>query len=289
MSIDPQFERYLRSWMDEGTETMSDRVRDTVLEAFPTTAQRRPVFGVARRSFRMQIYRYAMVAAAAAMAAIIGMNAVNSVGRPRPTPSVVPTPAPSIGLEGLALAPWGNEFHNLEAERYVTGRPFPIPVSFQAPRNWLLLGQSPHVVWTGVFRQDAGVAFWTPENVYVDPCDIEAGLLDPPLGRSAADFIEALRSLPGMRVTAPVQTSVDGHPAIGVTLTAPDTSECNAGNAKLWYSRSYSETAYPHITYRILAVDVNGQRLVIAGWTFPDTDPRAAARVEAVMSSVELD
>ena len=131
------------------------------------------------------------------------------------------------------------------------------------------------------------VTFQIVENVVADPCSDQetAVLLDPPVGPSVDDLVEAISSLEGYEATAPVDITVSGFQGKEFTLTAPDTEGCTATWATA--DRTTGMGAGEVNLLRIL--DVDGERVMIAGAYHPETSPDdAVAILEQVMDSVQI-
>ena len=73
MSTDHDVTRIVRSWLEEGTTVIPDRVLDTVLDQVPTTHQRR-LWWPARRfpTVNSSALRIGLVAAVLIVAAVVG-------------------------------------------------------------------------------------------------------------------------------------------------------------------------------------------------------------------------
>jgi hypothetical protein len=104
--------RIVRSWLEDGVTALPDRILDAVLEQVSVIPQRRP-WWLARRPFSMSnAVRIALVAAAAAIVAVIGVTLLQpsgGVGGPSPSdsPSRSPLPSPSQDAGILGLPPEG--------------------------------------------------------------------------------------------------------------------------------------------------------------------------------------
>jgi hypothetical protein len=108
MSIDRDTTHVVRSWLDDGVTALPDRVLDAVLKEVSVTPQRRPWWLAWRPSIMSNAVRIALVAAAAAVVAVVGISLLQpsgGVGRPTtsesPSPSHFPSPAGSAGIIGL--------------------------------------------------------------------------------------------------------------------------------------------------------------------------------------------
>jgi hypothetical protein len=100
VSTDRDVERIVRSWMDEGVTQLPDRVLDLVLDQVPSTPQRR-TWWPARRFQTLNTYaRFGLVAAAAVLAAAVGIGIYgSSVGH---GPESTPTPSPSASASPVS-------------------------------------------------------------------------------------------------------------------------------------------------------------------------------------------
>ena len=129
MSTDHDVTRIVRSWLEEGTTVVPDRVLDGVLEQIPTTHQRR-AWWPARRFPIMNnmVLRVGLAAAAVILIALLGMRLLpgTQVGGPGPTatPTFAPTPIPALKSQ-----------ESLKG-RYSVNSGLPEEVSVSVPSGW---------------------------------------------------------------------------------------------------------------------------------------------------------
>lgn len=64
-----------------------------------------------------------------------------------------------------------------------------------------------------------GFGLRTAESVYIDPCNLTAGELDPPIGPSVDDPISALSILHEFQVSAPMDVAVGAFRGKEIELT----------------------------------------------------------------------
>ena len=113
MSTDLDTARIVRSWLEEeGRTTLPDWIRDGVMDRLPATPQRRSR-GTAWRFLTMPTAAKTAIAAAAVILVAVGAFALlprdSGPGTPSPSPTTVPTSAPTIlsteGIKSLRNGP----------------------------------------------------------------------------------------------------------------------------------------------------------------------------------------
>ena len=131
MSTDRDVTRIVRSWLDEGTNVLPDRVLDAVLDQLPATPQRRATWLARRFAPMNNTFRAAAVAAVILLAILVTINLLPGLGvggpkataTPEPTATAVPTAtaAPSSGVAGacdlITAAEAGQALHLSAAVR----------------------------------------------------------------------------------------------------------------------------------------------------------------------------
>jgi hypothetical protein len=140
------------------------------------------------------------------------------------------------------------------------------------------------------------LSFWSPANVYADPCD-DASLPDPPIGPTVADFVAALDAQAGT-VLEPLSSPTvgGGHPSTAfVVRPAPGIDATCSSVLKLWQAgdraTSYRaiDTTDPSDGTRevIWIVDVDGARLVIDA-SYRTSDPVESAEITEILDSISF-
>ena len=118
----------------------------------------------------------------------------------------------------------------------------------------------------------------------MDPCDASKG--DQEFGDGAGDLARALARLPGLTVWGPSESSIDGHPAIAVTLTAPEAmSHCKEWEILGPPDRHW---LFPHERNRLWVVELAGGRLLISAETFSDLDTATLKEQIRIVKSIEF-
>jgi hypothetical protein len=274
--LDPDLERRVRTWLRDGVDTIPDHVFDAVVDRMPATRQRRigawpPNPGTTRM----------LVAAAAVLVlavTLVGLLIGTNVGDD--------DDATWHRLPSVHEAP-------LEAGRLLIDEPFPVRIGLSMPQGWIGLPIRETLAQIGRESGGAGIMFTVVEGLYADPCHNDAGLIDPPVGPAADDLAVALARLPGVAVAGPSDTTIDGVPAVALTITAPAvfegcTTEPQAPMFKLWGVPEW-HWLEPGERNRLWIVDVDGTRLVISAEEFEDSSPLALAELNGIVSSIDLD
>ncbi len=109
MSTDRDTTRIVRSWLDEGTTAIPDRVLDAVLDQVPTTPQRRPLWPAWRIREMNNPLKLAIAAVAVVVVAIVAITLLPGSGGvggpgPLPTPSESVTPTSNVSPSASNLS-----------------------------------------------------------------------------------------------------------------------------------------------------------------------------------------
>jgi hypothetical protein len=304
MSTDPDVTGIVRSWLDDGAMALPDRVLDVVLDQLPTTPQRRAHRPAWRFPNMTAPIRFAVAAAAAiglfaAVGSIVlprttgpgGPNLVS--GSPSPAPSAIPFPGPG------ALAP------GMYQGQMATGLPGQWTVT--VPDGW---EQFYEILWADVdgvsdYTKLGGpgeVAFgwWSVANVFADPCHWKDSLADPPVGPTVDDLVTAFLGQVGVVGSGPTDVTFAGLPAKRIELAVPAdlaVSTCDDGYYWQFVAPGDSVTSHPDPTQRdasgrisvMYIMDIDGARLVMNTWHYPETSASHLAELEAMLASVRID
>jgi DNA-binding beta-propeller fold protein YncE len=180
---------------------------------------------------------------------------------------------------------------------FVVDAPFAKPFTALRPQGW-------KVNWVdapgGVaMNTDRGgeVRVFVPVNAYADACESTEGQMDPPVGPSVDDLVEALTHVPGFRVVRPVtDIEIDGHQGkvfdLESTLILGDCPDDGLWLPLWTYQGADAETfAGPGSNFhqRIAVLDVGGTRVLVETWTFSDTPIEVIRQTEAVFESIDFE
>ncbi len=142
------------------------------------------------------------------------------------------------------------------------------------------------------------INFFDVANIYADPC--QWALLDPPVGPTVDDLASALADSPVFQATGARDVTVDGFEGKYIEFTVPDydEDECRRGRFGLWKEdgpggvgtgiRPNLWAQSPDQHNQVWILDVDGTRLVILAWTFPDTSARDRADIDEILDSIQI-
>ena len=231
---------------------------------------------------------------AIAVIATISIAACSSGASDKPTTAdtregTVSTTASSPTLPTATVGPGrGTAFFSVQ--------PDPVPVTFTMPAGW--------EVWDLWFvaksdaDQEFGLMFFVVANIYADGC--QWVLSDPPVGPTVDDLVSAWANVPGLAATAPVDITVDGYAGKQIELTVPDygETECKESKFGLWQDDGPPETRAgsqpnrwaqgPNQHSQLWILDVDGTRVVIEAFSFPDTSPQDRAALDEMLASIQI-
>lgn len=281
--------RIVESWLEDGVTQLPDRVLDEVERQLPATHQRRAGW-LARRFPVMNntTLRYGIAAAVVVIAALVGIRFLPSdVGGPGPTstptaePTPISTPAPLGSRE--SMAPGDYAVPGFRAEITVA-----VPSGgWSSNGNWVLAAPATD--------PDNGITirFYTIPNLAVDPLSHAAGNLDPPVGPTVDDLVEAIVAHPGWIASEPTDITIDGRDGQLVTITIPVDGALPAdGDGQFYFYAGPAEGGIygwlPGQTFDWYIVDVDGERLIIDAFHYPDASAADLAAQRAVVESVQF-
>lgn len=292
----------LDAWMDEGPTVAPQRIAEATSAEIRTTGQRRASWWPAWRFSEMNSYaKLALVAAAAVIVAVVGINLLprggGTGGDATPTPSASPTaqatpsPTPADNPAMGTLEP-GTRYHAIRGSVAFT---FAVPTT-----GWSSDGQ----FWfTGHAesgsREETILFFAAPGGtpaVFDDPC---AHQTLQEFDASLAGNAEAFASIPGTElVSGPSDVTVDGRPGKVAEIVVPDDVGCVNSEFWLTYDADCPEitvecTIYPSWlgeTRRAWHVDVDGTIFQItAEIRHPDASATLDAEIQQIVDSIRFE
>jgi hypothetical protein len=205
-------------------------------------------------------------------------------------PSIAPVPAPSSA--GNELLP--NQL-GLEKGRYWIGVG-QMRVSLAVPRGWDVWRGGGGIIdprHSGNWPSGTGIGLYQVADVYADPCRWERGMM-PSIGPSAADLAAALARQPDRAATSPTDVELDGFSGKMVRLHVPsdvDFSDCSqdgfrgVGEFRSWPGRFHQGGGQVD---EVWLLDVEGERLVIDAWWFPQTSADERVKVIDIVESIRI-
>ncbi len=228
--------------------------------------------------------RIAMAAAAVVAVAGIAFVIARSDDDKDLSPAAPPTVAPTT-VAPTTVAP-RTETGSFSAVAVVPAFTSIVPDGWGVFGGWL------------VNTDRAGVAFMKVTNIYADPC--QWVLVDPPVGPTVDDLISAWANVPGFNATAAVDVTVDGYVGKQIEFTVPDykEDECKQNKFGLWQddgspaTRTGSQPNFwaqgPNQHNQLWILDVDGTRVVIDAFSFPDTSPQDRVALDEVLASIQI-
>ena len=297
MTNDPELTRAVHAFLEDGVDRMPDRVYRGAMDAVPSTRQRRESRSQLRLAPLAPLARAGGYAAAIVIVALGGIAFLThqpGVGTVTPTPSptpIVSSPPSSLPtggpVTGMAVGT------PLGAGTYEVGAPFAMPFSLSLPDSSRFFGvdagsanfgidQAPNV------NDGARINLLLPEAVFPDPCHVTGS----PLPVSTTDqLVTALRSMRGFTATAPVSTTVAGHPARSFVITNTidtATAACTRGLMlpMFTYLGNADGAATNGGTRQVLwVVDVDGTPLIVVGDNWGDA---GRAALDGLVATIRL-
>ncbi|MBA2634325.1 MAG: hypothetical protein H0U86_15230 [Chloroflexi bacterium] len=294
MTRDDDFIGHLEGYLDEyeGSTPLPNEVRDAIRSRL-TSTQQRPAWWPARRFPEMNnSAKLALGAAAVVVAAFLGIRFLLpggvGLGGPGPTPTPTPTPVPVLdGQSNL-----GGRYRvdtNLPVDVTVA---LPAGEGWSAGSNWVAIGPKGNDAPDGM-----AIRFYTAGdqfNLFNEPLSASDGVLDPPVGPTVDDLVQAIVSHPAWTATEPTDISVDGYAGQLVQLTIPlDADLSPTGNDRfLLFDDGLGGQVWgwqPGQTHAIHIVDIDGERVIIEAFSYPGTSAEDLAAQQAVVDSVQFE
>lgn len=292
MSTDRDVTRIVRSWLNEDRHEDAGSVLNTVLAEIETTPRRRSSWLARRFPDMNNMIRLGLAAAAVVIIAVIAINLLP--GTPAPGSGPTPTPEPAAVEPTATFLPLGDR-ELLAAGRYrVLGAGIgPIEVSVEVPAGW---SSSANWVVIGPLGNDEpdgmAIRFYTIPNLAANPLSRADGNLDPPVGPAVDDLVQAIVTHPGWTASESTDITIDGHAGQLVSITIPLDAELPA-DGTFYLSTDPSGGGIwgwaPGQTFDWYIVDVDGQRLIIDAFHYPDTSAEDLTAQRAVVESVQFD
>jgi hypothetical protein len=281
MSTDRDVTRIVRSWLDEGVTQLPDRVLDAVLDQVPTTPQRRALWPPWRFPSVNNTMKIALAVAAVVVLAIIGIGVLlpkdNGVG-----PSVTtPTPSPQV-LPATT--------DQLEPGRYRVRSNTPVPFTVTVPAGWTTTEGFVIKDWEG--PREVAFTSWVITHVFGNGCHTQGTIVE--VGPTVDDLANALASQENRDTSGPTDVTLAGYSGKRVELFVPaDWDDADCPWVRNWPEVGGSDNggwrARPGQTDVVYILEVDGKRVVISTWHFPDTPEADITELEGIIASIRFE
>ncbi len=233
MTQQRDIERLLDDWFSDGPSAVPDRVIDIVADRLERQPQR-PAWRLHWREIHVN-RTFGVVATAAAVIAIVlmgfsllGGGGSPSVGGPAASPTTSSTSAPTPAATSTPRvtptpAPTSAALGQLPAGTFVT-HAFPYRATYTVPAGW----ENPADWDTGfVIRptsatSDSGIDGWTGMAI-LSQADGCPDVNEPGRGHAAADFVDFLKTNPGLKTSKPTSISIGGLQGTMIDLAVAPT------------------------------------------------------------------
>lgn len=227
-----------------------------------------------------------VVVPAAIIAIALASCQVGSSG-PTATPTVTMTAEPTA-----TPAPRLNGQEPLDAGRYQVNAGLSTDVTVAVPSGWSAGGDWVVIGPRGNDEPDGmAIRFYTIPNLAANPLAHSEGNLDPPVGPTVDDMVQAIVAHPAWTATEPTDVTIDGHAGQLVAITIPMDAVLPADDTFYLYAEPSGGGIWgwaPGQTFDWYIVDVDGQRLIIDSFHYPGTSEEDLAVQRTVVESVQF-
>jgi hypothetical protein len=293
---EPDANRIVRLWLEEGVTALPDHVLDAVIDQLPATSQRRSSWLVRRSTTVNKFVAFGLAAAAVVVAAFLGYQFLfgTNVGGPPPAPSVSPSVEPSATPEPTPdSTPTSFDSHPggaLTPGAYVLTNVEPFQITFTVPAGWEK-NQPPAIVWS---REDdkSTITFGTIDDLVNDPCDPSQGYAA--IGPTADDLVTGLAAVPGFAAISSEETTISGFPAAMVDVDWTEAG-CPAEVEAMLGVRQPGDEPVLHpggsdnLFDRWYFIDVDGDRLVITTAAHANATDQRIADIQSILDSIQIE
>ena len=315
---DSEFERLLAEWLENDASVAPGAPVDAAVEFARAHPRRRDWLAFLRRDAMTArttegLRPTAILIVAASLLALAIGGTVLIGSDPDPTPRPASSAAPSLDSTPLAAQPIPDdttvESDNnvaLAPGRYTGGLVGPgepmvgdaevmVDVEFTVGEGWSISQPMGGATCCWYINGDRrSISYWPVSNIYPDACDTGT-VMDPPIGPTVDDLVNALDAQQNTEMSDPVEVTVGGYSGKRFDMTpANPVSEFCADVLSLWPDlggdpgRGVVVNGGPgEDTQPVYVIDVEGNRVVFVAWS-TGTDPADATAIAEVMESMEF-
>ena len=143
----------------------------------------------------------------------------------------------------------------------------------------------------GAGRDTPPISFFVSriDNTFQDPCTHVAR--NPKVGSTVDAVLAALQEIPHAAASEPAEATVAGYDATYLELAFPASMPCEPNEFYLWQDSpgaNWWVQQASEVT-RIWVLDVDGQPIVVAAHTYPDTTDEAQSELQEILDSIVFD
>jgi len=206
--------------------------------------------------------------------------------------SPLPTPAFANVFDGSLQA--GTTYvvndSRVDGPRWVV---LTVPAAGWVSNDWILFKNLPG-------RSDSHVialSTWTVGNLKIDPCNWQAGALDPPLGPTVADLASALVKQAGPAKGTSTDATLGGYRGKKIVFSIPadfDSTACDEGGFSRWEAASEPGASGGWIygggmRNAIYIMNVDGRRVVVDTMSLPSASASDLAELDELIASIRFE
>jgi len=282
----------IASFLNEGLDELPERSYDAVRAAIDHTRQW-AVIGPWKEPQIMTATRFALIAAAVAVMAVVAIRLIPLGGgfgiQPTPTPVVTPSPSPAPSAVALPTGgPLAGTYYIENVALTGVHR-----LTFTVPAGWTtadLIAKNPGTQSEVMFTS------WVVSDIFQDACKWDQSKIVN-VGTTPEQMVSALAGQKSRTASPATSTVIAGYPAQEITLTVSpslDTSTCTNGNLRYWpgagpdFGSGMCCNAAGNID-TIDVVNVNGRRLVFVARHYPGSSAADVAELQSVVDSIQIE
>jgi hypothetical protein len=169
---------------------------------------------------------------------------------------------------------------------YVVDEPFPLRLSMRVSDGWTV---DPYVgpEGGGLTRDEGrtGVLFVIVDAPLKEPCNPDAGTIDPPLGPSVDDLVSVLEGLSLIEIAEKANVTLDGHHGKYLEYTKRAGEDCGGGGIGAWPTNTQPGVDESH---KVWILDVDGLRLVIDSFS-SSRSATVTAELQQIVESIQIE
>jgi hypothetical protein len=285
MTSDRDPDRLIDAFLGAGPTELPERTYDAVRDHIEHTRQR-VVIGPWREPNMSNLTRVA-IAAVAILAVGFGASRLlpgspGVVGGPGPSASASPSPIISATPSVAAASP-----SPATRAALLIAEPFAVRLEFTGTSDFKLWGDI-GTGGKGWFKDSAdppnglGVTVWTVTNAKTDVC---GAYMDPPLGPSVDDLADVLAAQAFTVLHEDSPVTLDGYTGRYLDYTA-GIGDCF--KFQRWTTDGGVREALNGEHDRVWILDVEGTRVVIDAFDFPEASDADRAALRSIVESVQI-